>query len=95
MNKNLNAVLKASGYAALTLIIINLIYFGIEIYNTGTEEISHAGFKNAAFYINDKVLGFELKNPKAILIMLLVFVYIMRKEYQKGNLTLNNNRLNL
>jgi hypothetical protein len=86
---NTKTLLKALGYAILTLLVVNLIYFIIELNTTNLSNEWSFAFKHGTFKINEQLIGLKLWSSKANGLMILVFSVTLFKEYRKGNLKLN------
>ena len=88
---NTKTLLKALGFAILTLIIVNIIYFMIALKNTELLNNWNIVFKHGTFRINEQITGLKLFSSKANGIMLVVFISVLLSEYKKGNLKLKRN----
>jgi hypothetical protein len=88
--KNIKILLRAIGYSILVLLLVNLIYFIIELNTTNLFKNWSIMFKYGTFKINDKLAGLKLWSAKANGLMLLVFLIVIFQEYRKGNFKLKN-----
>lgn len=88
---NTKTLLKALGFAILTLIIVNVIYFIIALKNTELLNNWSIVFKHGTFRINEQITGLRLLSSKANGIMLIVFISVLLSEYKKENLKLKRN----
>jgi hypothetical protein len=88
--KNTKILLRAIGYSFLVLLLVNLIYFIIELNATNLFKNWSIMFKYGTFRINDKLVGLKLWSAKANGLMLLVFLIIVFQEFRKGNFKLKN-----
>ena len=88
---NIKNLLKALGFAILTLVIVNIIYFMIALKNTELLNNWNIVFKHGTFRINDQIIGLKLFSSKANAIMLLIFISVLLSELKKGNLKLKRN----
>lgn len=92
MDKNLKSILKAIGFAVIALLVVNLVYFLIELSNTNITESWSFVFKHVNFYLNQKSVGLELFSSNANGLMIIVFISIIIIESKKGNLKLNSKK---
>ena len=92
MNKNLKTILKAIGFAVIALLVVNLVYFLIELSNTDIAESWSFAFNHGNFYLNQKPVGLELFSSKANGLMMIVLIAVLIFEFKKGNLKLNSKR---
>ncbi|MDO5510767.1 MAG: hypothetical protein Q4F57_08725 [Weeksellaceae bacterium] len=83
MNQVLKSILKAVGYAVLGLLLINLFYFLLEVFQTDTSDSWSFAFGNGTFQVNDKLVGLKLGSPAANGIMLLIFLITLLIDYRK------------
>jgi hypothetical protein len=88
MNKNLSLVLRAAGAAALALLVINLLTFGVQVLRQGAGAEWSFRLKHAVFYLGDVPAGWALGSVQANALMLVVFLYVLFRYYQRGELTL-------
>ncbi len=88
MNKNLSLVLRAAGTAALALLLVNLIAFGIQVLRQGAGADWTYRFKHAVFYVDNVPAGWALGSLQANALMLVVFLYVLFRNYRRGELTL-------
>ena len=88
MNKNLNILLRAAGMAALALLLVNLLAFGIQVLGQGAGADWSFRFKHAVFYIDGVPAGWALGSLQANALMLVIFLYVLFRYYRRGELTL-------
>ncbi len=88
---NMKILLKALGFAILSLIIVNIIYFMVALKNIELLNNWNVVFKHGTFRINEQITGLKLFSSKANGIMLIVFISVLLTEYKKGNLKLKGN----
>jgi len=88
---NLKTILKAIGYAVLTLLLINLIYFIIELNTKDIIDNWKIAYKHGTFAINGNNVGLSITDEKAIGIMLIPFLYTLYNGYKSDELTLKKN----
>lgn len=88
MNKNLSILLCAAGMAALALLLVNLIAFGIQVLRQGAGAEWTYRFKHAVFYVDNVPAGWALGSLQANALMLVVFLYVLFRYYRRGELTL-------
>jgi len=84
MNKNLSLVLRAAGAAALALLVINLLTFGVQVLRQGAGAEWSFRFKHAVFYLGDVPAGWALGSLQANALMLVIFMYVIFRYYRRG-----------
>ncbi len=85
---NTKTLLKALGYAILALLVVNLIYFIIELNSTNSSNEWSLAFKHGTFKVNEQLTGLKLWSAKANGLMLIVVLSVLFTEYRKGNFKL-------
>lgn len=84
--ERLKIILGCFGNALITLLIVNLIRFGIETLQNGLGDSWHFAFKHGAFYSNGELQGIPLGSSKSYLFLLLFFAICLFRNYKKGKL---------
>lgn len=85
MNKTLNTILKCIGSAILAFLLVNTIYFLVDILQNGIGQSWSFRFKHGAFYNGEKPTGMVLGQAKANLFLALMFGLALFQNYRKGN----------
>lgn len=88
MNTHLKAVSRVSLITALVFVCINFVFFLIELYKIEQFNDWNFTFKHGSFYLNDLATGFPFGTSAGFLIVIVVFVSLLFREYQQGNIQL-------
>jgi len=87
MSKNLSLVFRAAGAAALALVAVNFMAFGVRLLRHGVGADWTFRFKHAVFYLDDVPAGWAVGSFQANALMLVVFLYLMVRYYRRGELS--------
>ncbi len=79
-------IFHAIGYALLGLLMVNTIYFLIELSRVNFLSDWNFIFKHGTFNLNNKLIGLKLGSPKANGLMLLIFIMAILTAYRKSKL---------
>lgn len=87
MNQNLKSVLYAIGVAIILFLVINLLNFGIEVYQNGLGENWSVRLDKGTFYIDDQPVGNEISSKGGFRVLFIGFVISLYQKYKKGELS--------
>lgn len=88
MNSNLKAVIRATAITTLVFIGINFMFFLLELYAVTPLDDWTVKFKHGSFFLNEVSTGFPFATVKASLIILILFISLLVREHQAGNIQL-------
>jgi len=84
MSNNLNTILKCICIAVLSVVVVNLISFLLEIATNGLGDNWFYKWKHGMFYVDDKPVGFMWGETKTNVFMVVMFIISMIKNWKKG-----------
>ena len=77
MNTTFRTILKGLGFAVITLLIINLVGFALELIRSGISEDWMFKFKHGVFYVNGSPTGLAFGQTSANIIMIVAFLFYL------------------
>lgn len=84
MNSNLKVVLNCIGITILVFFIVNLIVFGVEIYQNGLSENWSFKLKHGTFYLDGNPTGMVLGSSRANSFLAVFFIISIVRAYRRG-----------
>ena len=86
MSKDTQIILQCAALALGSLLVFNLIAFLVTLLRTNMQTSWDFRYKLATFYVNNEPVGLPWGEGKTFLFVILMFVWLLSRQYRKGNL---------